>query len=90
MSHGRRGTSSKGRRHKRNRRAARDGDGSRGVLMGYLDAANDFAEDFPDGARQANMLGAVEQFNQSHGTDYDPYEEFQRYVEWKGMSDVNV
>src|SRR6478752_9383488 len=49
-------------------------------LFNYMETHDD--NDMPDGAWQAMLQGAVEEFNEDNGTNHDPYDMFLEYVEW--------
>lgn len=49
-------------------------------LYEYMQDFDD--SDAPDGAWQARLEESVTDFNDSHGTNYDPLEFFLNYIKW--------
>ncbi len=52
-------------------------------LNARLDAANEAANDLANGAWQVYMEETVAQFNEKHGTDFDPFAEWIGWIERK-------
>jgi len=50
-------------------------------LFHYMQANDD--SDLPQGAWQAMLEDAVEAYNNQHGTNFDPYDMFMEYIQWK-------
>jgi len=56
-----------------------------GVFLYMQDYDN---ADLPDGAWQAQLEDAVEEYNCEHDTDYDPYNTFIKYCQWLNKQDM--
>lgn len=50
-------------------------------LMFYMQANDD--PSLSDGAWQATLEDAVEAYNQQHSTNFDPFDKFMEYLQWK-------
>ncbi len=50
-------------------------------LNARLDQTNEDASDQPNGKWQAYMEATVVQFNEEHGTDFDPFAEWIGWIE---------
>lgn len=53
------------------------------TLFYAMNAAAETAEDFPDGAWQAYLEDTVKHWNEQHGTDYDPFDTWQEWMQWR-------
>ena len=57
-------------------------------LMADLSAANDAAEDLPDGAWWASLEDTVRHYNQQTGNGYDPNDAVHKWVLTSGKYEI--
>jgi hypothetical protein len=50
-------------------------------VFGYMSAVDN--DEMPDGARQAMLEHAAEQWGDDNGVDVDGFDAFMEYVQWK-------